>query len=245
MFFCNKLLTQFVCCFNPISSFCILKHYLKDPTVQNRNFCNFSTGREISIRSIMVLDEFVELILSEQNLSVRLSQLRSMSLYLWPLCPGQWCRVAALGEVFSEEHTQDPGVAHSLHSSVVDGQWRVLGGGSLEVENNLLYFLHIKIMWLRLLSLHHTAIWLTSSLYCVSRVKNKKLCTHRWEALVFRMIVLDALPPTQTACSLSVRKSSNQLQNEVFSPKQSSFCISCWGMIVLKTELQSKNSILT
>ena len=35
-------------------------------------------------------------------------------------------------------HPQELGAAHSLHSSIVDGQWGVLGGGSLEVDNNLL-----------------------------------------------------------------------------------------------------------
>ena len=54
-----------------------------------------------------------------------------------------------------------------------------------------------------------------------------------------------ALLPTGTACGLPVRKSNNQLQSEVFSPRQSSFCISCWWMIVLKAELKSKNSTLT
>ena len=59
------------------------------------------------------------------------------------------------------------------------------------------------------------------------------------------MMVLYALLPTRSASGLPVSKSNNQLQREMFSPRQSSFCISCWGMIVLKAELKSKNSILT
>ncbi|XP_027146943.1 LOW QUALITY PROTEIN: olfactory receptor 1D2-like [Larimichthys crocea] len=47
------------------------------------------------------------------------------------------------GEVLSEAHTQELGPAHSLHSGTVDGQWRVLGGGSLEVDNNPLRLLHV------------------------------------------------------------------------------------------------------
>ena len=35
-------------------------------------------------------------------------------------------------------HPQEFGAAHSLHCSTVDGQWRVLGVASLEVDNNLL-----------------------------------------------------------------------------------------------------------
>ena len=41
-------------------------------------------------------------------------------------------------------HPQELGAAHSLHSSTVDGQWGVLGGGSLEVDNNLLRLFHIE-----------------------------------------------------------------------------------------------------
>ena len=44
----------------------------------------------------------------------------------------------------SEVHTQELGAAHSLHSSTVDGQWGVLGGGSTEFDNNLLHLLHIE-----------------------------------------------------------------------------------------------------
>ena len=35
-------------------------------------------------------------------------------------------------------HPQEFGAAHSLHSSTIDGQWRVLGVASPEVDNNLL-----------------------------------------------------------------------------------------------------------
>ena len=35
-------------------------------------------------------------------------------------------------------HPQEFGAAHSLHSSTIDGQWRVLGVASPEVNNNLL-----------------------------------------------------------------------------------------------------------
>ncbi|TKS65936.1 Calpain-2 catalytic subunit [Collichthys lucidus] len=59
------------------------------------------------------------------------------------------------------------------------------------------------------------------------------------------VMVQDALLPTWTACGLPDRKSNYQLHSELFSPRQSSFLISCWGMIVLKAELKSKNSILT
>ena len=41
-------------------------------------------------------------------------------------------------------HTQELGAAHSLHSSTVDGQWGVLGGGSQEVDNNLFGLLHVQ-----------------------------------------------------------------------------------------------------
>jgi len=40
-----------------------------------------------------------------------------------------------------------------------------------------------------------------------------------------------------------VRKSSNQLDREVFSPSRSSLMTSCCGMIVLNAELKSMNSI--
>lgn len=58
------------------------------------------------------------------------------------------------------------------------------------------------------------------------------------------VMVLEVLLPTHTFCVLPVRKSSTQLQRrEVLSPKCPSFCVSCWGMIVLNAELKSRNSI--
>jgi len=41
-------------------------------------------------------------------------------------------------------HTQELGAAHSFHSITVYGQWRVMGEGSPEVDNNLLRLLYIK-----------------------------------------------------------------------------------------------------
>ena len=48
-----------------------------------------------------------------------------------------------------------------------------------------------------------------------------------------------------TDWSLLVRKSSTQLQKEVLIPRSLSLVISLEGMMVLKDELKSMNSILT
>ena len=78
-------------------------------------------------------------------------------LWLFSVCGGSG---GAAPQVLSEVQTQELGAAHSLHSSTVDAQWGVLGGGSPKVNNNLLCLLHIE----RELTLYHVASWLTSSL---------------------------------------------------------------------------------
>lgn len=55
---------------------------------------------------------------------------------------GQRCGVGIPGEVLSDLWTQELGAAHSLHSSTVDGQWRMLS--SPEVNYNPLRLLHVN-----------------------------------------------------------------------------------------------------
>jgi hypothetical protein len=62
---------------------------------------------------------------------------------------------------------------------------------------------------------------------------------------VLRISVADVLLPTLTTWGQSVRKSRNQSQRDVFSPRIISLVISFEGTMVLNAELLSMNSILT
>ncbi|KAM3870190.1 protection of telomeres protein 1 [Diretmus argenteus] len=149
-----------------------------------------------------------------------------------------WCTpLQSFGEVLIDVHTQKFGGAYSLHRCSINGQWGVLGVCSPEIYHNLLRLLHIEGQ-IVISTPRGVQSW-------VSRVKSRGLSTHPWGAPVFRVMVLDVLPPTRTACGLPVRKSNNQLHSEVFTPSRSSLCISCWGMMVLNAELKSMKSILT
>ena len=62
---------------------------------------------------------------------------------------------------------------------------------------------------------------------------------------VFRIRVEEVWFSDLSDCGLLVRKSSIQLQREVLMPRSLSLVIGLEGIMVLKAELKSMNSILT